>query len=188
MKDGFYYDLVPSFLGDVGIVQWREGGHVRIRRILLPRQGRSMGELIRVAFPGAVPSSGKRDKTGIQIEAFLAGDAVDFSIAELDFEGVGGFKRRVLLADFDIPRGHVMTYGGLAAKVGVTGGGRAAGSVMAGNPFPLVIPCHRVIRSDGSLGGFGGGLPMKKALLAMEGVVFDRNDRVLPQHIISCRV
>ena len=188
MKGGFSFDLIPSPLGEVGLVRHREGGRTLIRRIFLPREGVSSSERILETFPGAVPSSGKRDKTGMQIEAFLAGDAVDFSIAELDFEGVGGFERRVLLADFDIPRGRVMSYGGLAAKVGVPGGARAVGNVMAGNPFPLVIPCHRVLRSDGSLGGFGGGLPMKKALLEMEGISFDRNDRVLPQHIISCPV
>jgi methylated-DNA-[protein]-cysteine S-methyltransferase len=55
---------------------------------------------------------------------------------------------------------------------------------MAGNPFPLVIPCHRVIRSDGSLGGFGGGLPMKRALLEMEGIAFDRKGRVLSAYIL----
>jgi methylated-DNA-[protein]-cysteine S-methyltransferase len=60
------------------------------------------------------------------------------------------------------------------------------GNVMAGNPVPLVIPCHRVIRSDGSLGGFGGGLPMKRALLEMEGVAFDRKGRVLSSHILGC--
>ena len=120
----------------------------------------------------------------MQIEAYLAGDAVNFSIDDLDFENIGEFERRVLLADHQIPRGRVMTYGGLAAKVGVPGGARAVGNVMAGNPFPLVIPCHRVIRSDGSLGGFGGGLPMKKALLEREGVAFDRKGRVLPDYIL----
>jgi methylated-DNA-[protein]-cysteine S-methyltransferase len=143
-----------------------------------------MSESILETFPTAVPSSGKRDKTGMQIEAYLAGEAIDFSISDLDFEGCGGFERRVLLADYQIPRGRVMTYGGLAAKAGVPGGARAVGNVMAGNPFPLVIPCHRVIRSGGSLGGFGGGLPMKRALLEMEGVAFDGHDRVRPEYIL----
>ena len=58
----------------------------------------------------------------MQIEAYLAGDAMNFSIDELDFKGCGEFERRVLLADFAIPRGRVMTYGGLAAKAGVPGG------------------------------------------------------------------
>ena len=180
----FVYDLILSPMGEVGIVL-RPKGVRPVRMIFLPRKGVSAIGRIREIFPGAVPSSGKRDKTVLQIEAFLAGDAVDFSIAELDFEGVGGFKRRVLLADFAIPRGRVISYGGLAEKAGVPGGARAVGNVMAGNPFPLVIPCHRVIRSDGSLGGFGGGLPMKRALLEMEGVAFDGKGRVLSGHILG---
>lgn len=185
MKTGFpfVYDLIPSPIGEVGIVR-RSKGTRPVRMIFLPHKGTSTSERILEIFPTAVPSLGKRDKTGMQIEAFLAGDVVNFSIAELDFEGVDGFERRVLFADFAIPRGRVMTYGGLAAKVGVPGGARAVGNVMAGNPFPLVIPCHRVIRSDGSLGGFGGGLPLKRALLEMEGVAFDKKGRVQSAHIL----
>jgi methylated-DNA-[protein]-cysteine S-methyltransferase len=185
MKTGlsFVYDLIPSAIGVVGIVRCLKG--VRpVRMIFLPREDVSTSERIQETFPGAAPSPGKRDKTAMQVEVFLAGEAMNFSIAELDFEGYGGFERRVLLADHQIPRGRVMTYGGLAAKVGVPGGARAVGNVMAGNPFPLVIPCHRVIRSDGSLGGFGGGLTMKRALLEMEGVTFDTKDRVRPDHIL----
>ena len=78
-----------------------------------------------------------------------------------------------------------MTYGGVATAVGVSGGARAGGNVMAGNFFPLVIPCHRVIRSDGSLGGFGGGLAMKRALLEREGVAFDRKGCVVSKHILQ---
>lgn len=185
MKTDFdcVYDLIPSSIGEVGIVSCPKGERP-VRMIFLPHRGASTVERIRKTFPGAVPSSGKRGETGMQIEAFLAGDCVKLSIDELDFEGVGRFERRVLLADFEIPRGRVMAYGGLAAKVGAPGGARAVGNAMAGNPFPLVIPCHRVIRSDGSLGGFGGGLPMKRALLDMEGVAFDRKGRVLSAHIL----
>lgn len=178
----FVYEIIPSPIGEVGVVRRKPGGV--LQRILLPRQGRSMGELIRVAFPGAVPAKDHRDAICSQMRAFLSGNAVDFVLEEIDFEIVGGFARRVLLADREIPRGRVMTYGGLAAKLGLPGGARAVGNALAGNPFPLVIPCHRVVRSDGDLGGFGGGLPMKKALLALEGVVFDCNDRVLPEYIL----
>jgi methylated-DNA-[protein]-cysteine S-methyltransferase len=179
----FVYDLIPSPIGEVGIVRCPEGV-CPVRMIFLPHKGVSTCERIRETFPEAAPSSGKRDKTVMQVWGYLAGKDVEFSIGELDFTGCGEFERRVLLADFAIPRGHVMTYRGLAAKVGVPGGARAVGNVMAGNPFPLVIPCHRVIRIDGSLGGFGGGLPMKKALLEMEGVAFDRKGRIHSAHVL----
>jgi len=76
-----------------------------------------------------------------------------------------------------------MTYGGLAASIGVPGGARAVGGALAGNPLPLIFPCHRVIRGDGTLGGFGGGLDLKKTLLTREGVSFDRRGRVMPNHL-----
>jgi len=185
MKDSFSFDLIPSSLGEVGLVRRRQGGRALVRRIFLPRRGVSTGKRIGEAFPDAVPEKAEKGGIGMQIRAFLAGEAVDFAFAELDLETVAGFTRRVLLADREIPRGSVMTYGGLAAKLGHPGGARAVGNAMAVNPFPLIIPCHRVIHSGGGLGGFGGGLPMKKALLTLEGVAFDRNDRVLPQHILG---
>ena len=67
-----------------------------------------------------------------------------------------------------IPAGEVMTYGEVAAAVGRPGAARAVGRAMATNSFPVVIPCHRVVASDGSLGGFAGGLEMKAQMLAME--------------------
>ncbi|MBE0559192.1 MAG: methylated-DNA--[protein]-cysteine S-methyltransferase, partial [Proteobacteria bacterium] len=147
--------------------------------------GVSLHELIGKAFPGAVPGKRGGDALCARVRAFLAGAKVDFSLDDLDFAGIGGFTRRVLTADHAIPRGRVMTYGGLAARLGIPGAGRAVGNVMARNPFPLIIPCHRVIGSDGGLHGFGGGLPMKRALLAMEGVAFDGRGRVLPEHIMG---
>ncbi len=176
------YHVIPSAIGEVGVV--RSADRIALQRILLPQRDRSMGELIREAFPDAIPGKTGKDPICKQLEAFLRGEAVDFSIGELDLAGIDGFIRRVLMADHAIPRGRVMTYGGLSTRVGVPGGARAVGNVMAGNPFPLVIPCHRVVRSDGSLGGFGGGLPMKRSLLEMEGVYFDDKGRVCPEYII----
>jgi methylated-DNA-[protein]-cysteine S-methyltransferase len=178
----YTYHLIPSTIGDIGVV--RRAGRKSLQRILLPRQGRSMSELIREAFTGAVQEKTSRDTICMQLRAFLGGKSVDFSIGELDLDCVGEFAQRVFLADREIPRGRVMTYGRLAAKLGLPGGARAVGNALAGNPFPLVIPCHRVVRSDGSLGGFGGGTDMKKALLMMEGVVFDPQGRILPEYIL----
>lgn len=183
-KVSYTYDLIPWTFGEIGLVRRAGAARPLICRILLPDAGCSMTGKIREDFPGAVPRAGKRDEICMQIRDFLSGKAVDFALEDLDFGIVKGFARRVLLADGEIPRGRVMTYGGLAASLGVPGGARAVGNVMAGNPFPLVIPCHRVVRSDGSLGGFGGGLSMKRALLAMEGVCFDHKGRVFSEYII----
>ncbi|WP_143681319.1 methylated-DNA--[protein]-cysteine S-methyltransferase, partial [Streptomyces sp. 2R] len=83
-----------------------------------------------------------------------------------------GFHREVLreLAS-GVPYGTVVGYGELAARVGRPEGAQAVGAAMGANPLPVVVPCHRVVESDGGLGGFGGGLETKRQLLALEGVL-----------------
>ena len=83
------------------------------------------------------------------------------------------FQRKVLLACARIPRGKVVTYGQLARQASRPRAARAVGRVMATNPLSIVIPCHRVVASDGSLHGYGGGLATKKKLLELEGVEFE---------------
>jgi methylated-DNA-[protein]-cysteine S-methyltransferase len=97
---------------------------------------------------------------------------------ELDLGSVTPFARKVLNICYAIPRGKVVSYGELARKAGRPKAARAVGRVMARNPLAVVIPCHRVVGSDGSLHGFGGGLPMKRRMLELEGVCI-RNDRVV---------
>ena len=85
----------------------------------------------------------------------------------------------MLLAEYGIPRGWVSTYGRIATHLGVPGGARAVGNALGSNPFPIVIPCHRAVRADGRLGGFRGGVEMKRALLTMEGVEVSQAGKVL---------
>ena len=89
------------------------------------------------------------------------------------------FQQQVLKAEHRIPRGYVSTYGRIARHLGVPGGARAVGNALAKNPFPIVVPCHRALRSDGSIGGFQGGLAMKRQLLAWEGARFSPAGKVL---------
>ncbi|MHB8769394.1 MAG: methylated-DNA--[protein]-cysteine S-methyltransferase [Syntrophales bacterium] len=178
------YRIIPSAIGDVGVVRFREGG--LLRRILLPRRGVSLREAIAEVFPGAeADDGGDGDLLCDRLRDLLAGKPVEFSLAGLDLTGVGGFARRVLTLDHAIPRGRVMTYAGMAVRLGVPGGARAVGNVMARNPVPLVVPCHRVVGSDRGLRGFGGGLAMKRTLLEMEGVAFDRRGRVLSEYLLE---
>lgn len=102
----------------------------------------------------------------------LAGEPVYVPTSLLDLGQCSAFQRRVLLAEYGIPRGRVTTYGRIAAGLGVPGASRAVGTALARNPFPIVIPCHRTVRSDGDPGGFRGGADMKRALLELEGVEF----------------
>lgn len=91
---------------------------------------------------------------------------------ELDLYPLGTpFDLRVWRSLLGIPRGGVISYGELASRAGSPGGARAAGGACSRNPLPVVVPCHRVVRSDGSLGGYSGGVEVKRELLKVEGVV-----------------
>jgi methylated-DNA-[protein]-cysteine S-methyltransferase len=105
------------------------------------------------------------------LAAYLEGKGRVWPELPLDFSGVGAFARGVLAELAKVGYGQCLTYGELAARAGRPGAARAVGRVMAENPFPLVLPCHRVVGSGGKLTGFGPGLPMKKMLLELEGVL-----------------
>jgi methylated-DNA-[protein]-cysteine S-methyltransferase len=151
-----------------------------VRQILISRPGQPAEISLKEQFPDSVPSScGLIDALAGRISAFLDGADVRFSLEPVRLDLCPPFQQRVLLAEYGIPRGSVSTYRRIAAHLGVPGGARAAGNALAKNPFPIVIPCHRAIRSDGTLGGYQGGLTMKRALLEQEGVTIDERDKVV---------
>jgi methylated-DNA-[protein]-cysteine S-methyltransferase len=103
-----------------------------------------------------------------RLQAYFQGEEVTFDEWVLDARLGTGFQRRVWEATRSIQRGHTRTYGELARAVGSPGAARAVGQAMARNPWPIIVPCHRVVGSSGHLTGFGGGLEMKRRLLKME--------------------
>jgi methylated-DNA-[protein]-cysteine S-methyltransferase len=176
------YVLLPSEFGTLSIV-WREiEERSRVFRVFLPAPEASGLTLTQAAFPGA----SRRSNPAIadlaeRMGQFLEGQAVDFGLSILALERCSEFQVRVLRAEHRIPRGRVSTYGRIARHLGMSKGARAVGGALARNPFPIVIPCHRAIRSDGRLGGFQGGLEMKQALLELEGLQISPGGRVLTQ-------
>ncbi len=101
-----------------------------------------------------------------QLQAYVAGTLEDF---DLPLDPVGtAFQRDVWFALAEIPYGHTQSYRWLAEHVGRPTATRAVGATNGRNPIPIMLPCHRVIGSDGSLTGFGGGLPLKRAVLDLE--------------------
>ena len=137
-----------------------------------------------------MPSTcGLVDDLAGRIAAFLDGADVRFSLEHVRLDLCPPFQRKVLLAEYGIPRGRVSTYRRIAAHLGVARGARAVGNALATNPFPIVIPCHRAIRSDGTLGGYQGGLAMKRVLLEQEGVDIDERGRVRsPSSLLAGRL
>ncbi|GGX03496.1 methylated-DNA--[protein]-cysteine S-methyltransferase [Streptomyces noursei] len=106
-----------------------------------------------------------------ELARYFAGELRTFTVP-LDWSLSGGFNARVLHALADgVAYGNVVGYQDLADRVGEPGAARAVGAAMGSNPLPVVVPCHRVVASDGWIGGFGGGLETKRLLLALEGVL-----------------
>ena len=176
---GISFTMRPSRFGPVGVLWSGHGGEPKVVGVVLSRPGRPADQFITNA---ARDSCGAIDGIADRIEAFLGGadERFPLSIARLDL--CAPFQRRVLVAEHAIPRGRVSSYGSIARAIGCPRGARAVGTALATNPLPIIVPCHRAVRSDGALGGFQGGLPMKRALIEMENVPFRDANHVAADH------
>ncbi len=160
-----FFDILDTSWGWVGVI----GSATGIRRTTLPMATPTE------ALADLGPEAGRAEERPNafqefrqQLEGYLRGERVEWDVA-LDLSGVSDFYQRAWAACRSIPAGETRSYGWLAAEAGSPGASRAAGQAMARNRIPLVIPCHRVIGSDGRLHGFGGaGLPLKARLLALD--------------------
>jgi methylated-DNA-[protein]-cysteine S-methyltransferase len=115
------------------------------------------------------------------IQALLRGEAADLSEVPIDLERVGAFERKVYEATRRLGPGQTCTYGALARAIGEPDAARAVGAALGRNPWPLVVPCHRVLAAGGQLGGFSapGGTRTKRRLLAIEAEIAPGVDRLL---------
>lgn len=120
--------------------------------------------------PRIIEAPAELDEVRRELDEYFAGRRRHFEVA-LDWQLTGGFVRAVLERTAAIPFGQTRTYGEIAAAAGSPRAFRAAGSALGANPIPIVVPCHRVLRSGGALGGYGGGLDVKRELLELEGVL-----------------
>lgn len=165
----YYYTIKNSILGTFGII-WKEDLiEVKIIKIFLPKEKSKLLSEIKEDYPFAKKSS-SLNKLAIDIKKFISGEFIYFNLNLLDIDICTDFQKKVLLAEYKIPRGYVSTYSRIGKSIGAPKGARAVGNALAKNPFPLIVPCHRAIKSDRSLGGFQGGLEMKRTLLENEGV------------------
>jgi methylated-DNA-[protein]-cysteine S-methyltransferase len=126
------------------------------------------GAVTRIGFgAGAHADDPRFDALTSQLQQYFAGERTDFDLT-LRPDGGSTFERRVWAALLEIPYGETVSYGEIAARIGHPGKARAVGRANGRNPIAIVCPCHRVIGSDGSLTGYGGGLETKRALLDLE--------------------
>jgi methylated-DNA-[protein]-cysteine S-methyltransferase len=126
--------------------------------------------LARGLSPRIVEAPASLEPVKRELEEYFAGRRRTFEIP-LDWSLIGPFGRRVLHATAEIPYGGYLSYAEVASEAGSPRGSRAAGNALGANPIPIVIPCHRVLRTGGAIGGYGGGLDRKRYLLELEGVL-----------------
>jgi methylated-DNA-[protein]-cysteine S-methyltransferase len=141
-------------------------------RVGLPNQDADelLEDLSARVSPRVLEVPGELDEVRRELDLYFEGELDRFDLP-LDWSLSAGFRERVLREINRIPYGQTRSYTEMARKAGNERAVRAAGSACGSNPIPLVVPCHRVLRSSGALGGYGGGLPMKRALLELEGVL-----------------
>lgn len=166
--------------GPVGVIWVDLNDNPKIVRILLSKPGLSAEARVSELYPDSLVSScAEIDHLASAIKGLLEGEAIEFSLDVADLSLCTEFQLLVLRAEHRIPRGSVSTYQLIAEYLGIRNGARAVGNALANNPFPLIVPCHRAIRSDRHLGGYQGGLEMKRALLGKEEISFDNAGRVV---------
>jgi methylated-DNA-[protein]-cysteine S-methyltransferase len=152
-------------------IAWGERGVVGVQ---LPEasEARTLARMRR-RFPDTpeAPPPAAVERAIEAIVALLQGEAIDLSAIALDMEHVPPFERRVYEVARTIPPGATLAYGDIAARLGAPGEAREVGQALGQNPFPIVVPCHRVLAAGGKVGGFSanGGIATKLRLLTIEG-------------------
>ena len=164
--------LFSTAIGVCGLV-WTEHG---VRQVQLPEASEARTRArIAQRHPGAGESAPPPAIAAAisGIVALLGGAPADLGAVVLDMEGVPDFNRRVYEWARTIPPGRTRTYGELASALGDAGAARAVGRALGENPFPIVVPCHRVLAAAGQPGGFSahGGVATKRQLLVIEGAI-----------------
>lgn len=135
--------------------------------VTVDAEGRRVRE---VSLRSRSPSRNSGGPLAADLRRYFSGEPVDFARYDVDWEGYTAFERAVLEATREIPYGETRTYGDIAEAIGKPGSARAVGQALGKNRACIVVPCHRVVGSNG-LGGFSGGIRKKVALLELEGVL-----------------
>jgi methylated-DNA-[protein]-cysteine S-methyltransferase len=161
------YDVIESELGPL-LAAVTDHGLARIS--FDPEPERELEALARLAGPRVLRAPRALDPTRRELDDYFAGRRTAFDL-ELDLRGLTAFTLRVLGELATVPYGHTETYAELASRAGNPRASRAVGMVMNRNPIPIVLPCHRIVGSSGSLVGYGGGLERKQRLLRLEGAI-----------------
>lgn len=159
------YRVIDSPLGPLWIAVGPKGV-LAIHYGAEPSHG-ELARIVRTYGPGVLPDPRRADTVARELDQYFEGKRRTFGVA-VDLSTLTPFQQRILGATARVPYGDVATYATVAAEAGNRKASRAAGAALGSNPVPIVVPCHRVLASDGSLGGYGGGLEAKRRLLQLE--------------------
>jgi O-6-methylguanine DNA methyltransferase len=175
------FALFDTAIGRCGVA-WGEHG---VAGVQLPEAGeRETRARMLQRFPaaGEAPPPPLVQQAIDRIMALLRGEVSDLTTIALDMDEVPAFHRRVYEAARAIPPGMTLSYGDIAARAGAPGAARAVGQALGRNPFPIVVPCHRVLAAGGKIGGFSaqGGIATKRRMLAIEGAPLNGAATPLP--------
>jgi len=162
-----YYAAMRTPVGPV-LAASTDAGLVRVS--FRQKESSFVAELEQRLGANAVRSPRKLAPVVAQIKGYFAGRRRTFDVP-VDLRRLTPFQRRVLAAARRVPGGRVVSYGEIARRIGKPRASRAVGQALGRNPVPIIIPCHRVISGGGGLGGYTGGLDIKKKLLAIEGLL-----------------
>ena len=175
--DCMRYSTFKTVFGWMGVVGSEKG----LKRVILPYRGRpEVKKIIFQEFPGVKEDTiFFKSLTEILVKYFEGGKITQ--CFALDESGNTEFLVKVWKATQSIPRGEVRSYKWLSTQIKTPRSFRAVGNALGKNPFPIIVPCHRVVRSDGALGGFSApaGILLKQRLLQLEGMKFDNKGRVI---------
>lgn len=159
------YDVVETPVGPLWIAMGPKGV-AGIHFGTEPSEA-ELRRLVRLFGPGIVPDRRRTSGLARELDQYFGGRRRAFDVP-VDLRGITMFQGRVLRALTRIPYGSLSSYAAVADRCGFHGAARATGGAVGSNPVPIVVPCHRVIASDGTLGGYGGGLDVKRYLLSIE--------------------
>lgn len=144
------------------------GSSAGLRRIVLPQSSpEAVLHLLMIGLPGVIADPSPFGDLPHRLRRYFKGEPISFA-DELDLASATAFRSAVWQATRFIPYGETKSYGWIARQIGRPRAFRAVGQALARNPFPIVVPCHRVLGKDGNLRGFGSGLEIRKRLLEME--------------------
>jgi methylated-DNA-[protein]-cysteine S-methyltransferase len=177
------------------ILQWiftmKKQKNIRIGRISLQLDIKT-GKILKIGLhprtspepandaPATIAKAAKTLNGGYQ------GKKLNITPNDLELEIMKPFQKNILLCLYEnVPPGKVITYSALAALAGHPGAARAVGTVMSHNPFPMILPCHRVLPATGKIGHFGSGPAIKKEILKSEGITFDSKDKINACHFLN---